>query len=243
MRFKVVISYDGSNFNGFQKQKSYRSVEEEIEKVLSKMHKHEVNIVGAGRTDKDVHAHGQVFHFDSDIKINALGVKKGMNALLPEDIYVKSVSEVDDEFHARYSAKSKTYLYKVNIGEYNPIEAKYVYQLNKDLDINKMLKASKLFLGEHDFYNFCAYQEKREKNYVRKIENINIESSSNYINIEITGNGFIRYMVRMIVAILIEIGLSRKDENFIKERLDSKEKNRSNYKVSGRGLYLKEIYY
>lgn len=243
MRFKVTVSYDGSGFNGFQKQINYRSVEEEIEKVLSKMHKHQIEITGAGRTDKDVHAFGQVFHFDSDLKITASGVKKGMNALLPDDIYVNDVEQVSEDFHARFHASKKIYEYKINTDEYNPLEVKYVYQLNKELDVNKMIKASKLFLGEHDFYNFCGYQEKKIKNYIRKIEDIEIIKEGNYVKIRITGNGFIRYMVRMIVAILIEIGLGRKDQTFIKERLDSKEKKRSNYKVTGAGLYLVRIYY
>ena len=239
----MTVSYDGSNFNGFQKQNNYRSVEQEINDVLTKMHKHEIKIVGAGRTDKEVHANGQVFHFDSDLTITPEGVKKGMNALLPKDIYIKNVEKVDENFHARFSAKAKTYEYKINCGEYNPLEVKYVYQLNRTLDIEKVIKASKLFLGEHDFYNFCGYQEDKIKSYVRIINDIVIEVINDYVFIKIIGNGFIRYMVRMIVAILIEIGLNKKDETFIKERLDSNEKKRSNYKVSGAGLYLVNIEY
>ena len=126
MRFKVIVSYDGSNFNGFQRQKEYRSVQEELEIALTKMHKHKVEIVGAGRTDKEVHALGQVFHFDSDIKIDSKGVKKGLNALLPSDIYVMKVEEVSEEFHARFSATSKLYRYKINIGEYDPLNVNYI---------------------------------------------------------------------------------------------------------------------
>jgi tRNA pseudouridine38-40 synthase len=243
MRFKVTICYDGSDFNGFQKQTNYRTVEEELEKVLTKMHKHEVKIVGAGRTDKGVHALNQVFHFDSDLKITNEGLKKGMNALLDKDIYIRKVEEVNEDFHARFSALEKTYEYKINIGEYNPLEKNYIYQLNRYLDVDRMIEASKLFLGEHNFYNFCGYQEKKIKNYVRKINELQIIKEDNYVKVIIRGNGFIRYMVRMIVAILIEIGLKRKDEIFIKERLDSEEKKRSNYKVDGNGLYLKDIRY
>lgn len=243
MRFKVTVSYDGSAFNGFQKQVKLRSVEEEINNVLTKMHKREVKIVGAGRTDKDVHALGQVFHFDSELKITCDGVKKGLNALLPSDVYVNKVESVNEDFHARFSAKSKVYRYKINTGEYNPLEVKYVYQLNRKLDVEKMISASKLFLGEHDFYNFCGYQEDKIKNYVRNIYSIDIKENNDYVVIDVKGNGFIRYMVRMIVAILVEIGLNKKDENFIKERLDSPEKKRSNYKVSGAGLYLVKIDY
>ena len=243
MRFKVVISYDGSNFNGFQRQNNYRSVQGEIEEVLTKIHKHKIEISAAGRTDKDVHALGQVFHFDSDINITAQGLKKGLNALLPKDIYVREVEVVDETFHSRFSALNKLYRYKINVGEYDPLNVDYIYQLNRKLDIDKMISASKLFLGEHDFYNFCGYQEDKIKNYIRCIDYINIETSNDIVVIDIKGNGFIRYMVRMIVAILIEIGLNKKDESFIKERLDANEKKRSNYKVTGAGLYLVKIEY
>ena len=243
MKYMAIVSYDGSNYNGFQRQKEYKSVEEEIETALLKLNKKSIRIIGAGRTDKDVHALGQVFHFECDLKITEEGLKKGINSHLPEDIYIKEVKKVDDEFHARYSAKSKLYRYKINTGEYNPIETNYVYQLNKKVDLDKMINASKLFLGEHDFYNFCGYQENRDKNFVRIIDSIKIKQEGDYVIIEIEGNGFIRYMVRMIVAILLEIGQGRKDESFIKERLDSNVKNRSNYKVPGCGLYLVKIDY
>lgn len=243
MRYKVCVSYDGTNFNGFQRQKNYRSVEEEIETVLEKINKEKIRIIGAGRTDKGVHAFGQVFHFECDLKISEEGLKRGMNSLLPQDIYITSVEKVDENFHARYSSVSKLYRYRINIGEYNPLEVNYVYQLNKKLDIDTMIKAANLFKGEHDFYNFCGYQENIEKNFVRIINSVEIRKDGEYVTIEIEGNGFIRYMVRMIVAILVEIGLGKKDENFIKERLDSTIKNRSNYKVPGNGLYLVRIDY
>lgn len=243
MKYKAIVSYNGTNFNGFQRQKDYRSVEEEIEFALEKMTKEKIRITGAGRTDKGVHALGQVFHFECNLKISEEGLKRGINSHLPEDIHIIEIKKVDESFHARYDAKSKIYRYKINTGEYNPIESNYVYQLSKRLDINKMIEASKLFIGEHDFYNFCGYQESIEKNFVRIISAIKITEEKDYVIIEIEGNGFIRYMVRMIVAILIEIALGKKDESFIKERLDSNIKNRSNYKVPGHGLYLVSIDY
>ena len=239
----AIAMYDGSNFNGFQRQKDYRSVEEEIEKVLEVINKKKIRIIGAGRTDKGVHALGQVFHFECDLDIATERLKKAMNSLLPADIYIKEVRFASEDFHARYSSKSKLYRYKINVGDYNPIEANYVYQFNRKVDLEKMKEASKLFLGEHDFYNFCGYQELIDKNFVRIINSLEITKDGDYVTIEIEGNGFIRYMVRMIVAILIEIGQGRKDESFIKERLDSQIKNRSNYKVPGNGLYLVKIDY
>lgn len=241
--FKVIVSYNGVNFNGYQKQSNLRSVQGEIEKVLSKIHHYEVKSFGAGRTDKGVHALGQVFNFESDLEMEAWKFEKAFNSLLPEDIYVKNVEEVDMSFHSRYSSKSKEYHYLVNLGEYNVLEKDYVLQLNKTVDVEKMREASKLFLGEHDFRNFCASEEEKVKDYIRIIESIEITKENNKVLFIFKGNGFLRYMVRMLVAILLEIGKGRKDVSFIEERLDSDKLNRSNYKVDSCGLYLVRVNY
>ena len=241
--FKVVVSYNGVNFNGYQKQNSLRSVQGEIEKVLNKIHHHDVKSFGAGRTDKGVHALGQVFNFESDLEMNASQFEKAFNSLLPDDIYVKNVEEVDMSFHARYSSKSKEYHYLVNLGDYNVLEKDYVLQLNKDVDVEKMKEASKLFLGKHDFKNFCASEEEKVKDYIRIIESIDITKENDKILFVFKGNGFLRYMVRMLVAILLEIGTGRKDVSFIEERLDNDKLNRSNYKVDSCGLYLIKVNY
>ena len=241
--FKVVVSYNGVNFNGYQKQSNLRSVQGEIEKVLSKVHRYDVKSFGAGRTDKGVHALGQVFNFESELNMGAKEYEKAFNSLLPSDIFVKSVEEVDLSFHSRYSARSKEYRYILSEGEYNVLEKDYVLQFNKKLDLEKMKEASKLFLGEHDFKNFCASEEEKVKDYIRVIDSIDIERVNNKITFVFKGNGFLRYMVRMIVAILIEIGKGRKDYSFIKERLDVKDLKRSNYKVDACGLYLVKVNY
>lgn len=241
--FKVVVSYNGVNFNGYQKQNSLRSVQGEIEKVLNKIHHHDVKSFGAGRTDKGVHALGQVFNFESDLEMNASQFEKAFNSLLPDDIYVKNVEEVDMSFHSRYSSKSKEYHYLVNLGDYNVLEKDYVLQLNKDVDVEKMKEASKLFLGKHDFKNFCASEEEKVKDYIRIIESIDITKENDKILFVFKGNGFLRYMVRMLVAILLEIGKGRKDVSFIEERLDNDKLSRSNYKVDSCGLYLIKVNY
>ena len=241
--FKVVVSYNGVNFNGYQKQNHLRSVQGEIEKVLSKIHHYEVKSFGAGRTDKYVHALGQVFNFESELNMGACEYEKAFNSLLPNDIYVKSVEEVPLSFHSRYSATGKEYHYILNEGEYNVLEKDYVFQLNKKLNLEKMKEASKLFLGEHDFRNFCACEEEKVKDYIRIINSIEIDRVDDKVSFIFKGNGFMRYMVRMIVAILIEIGKERKEVSFIKERLDVSELKRSNYKVDACGLYLVKVNY
>ena len=241
--YKVVISYNGVNFNGYQKQSNLRSVQGEIEKVLNKIHGYEVKSFGSGRTDKGVHALGQVFNFESELNMNSEQFKKAFNSLLPSDIYVEGIEEVPLSFHSRYSARSKEYHYILNEGQYNVLEKDYVFQFNKKLNLEKMKEASKLFLGEHDFRNFCASEEGKVKDYIRVINSIEIERVDNRITFVFKGNGFMRYMVRMIVAILVEIGKERKNISFIKERLDVGELKRSNYKVDACGLYLVKVNY
>ena len=241
--FKVNVSYNGVGFSGYQKQNGLRTVQGEIEKVLSKIHHYEVKSFGAGRTDKGVHALSQTFNFESSLDMNAHNYLKAFNSLLPDDIYVIDVEEVALDFHSRYSSKSKEYHYIVNTGTYNVLEKDYVLQLNKSLDVEKMIKASKLFLGEHDFKNFCASEDEKVKDYVRIIESIDILKEHNKIVFKFKGNGFLRYMVRMLVAILLEVGKGKKNEEFIKERLDSNKLNRSNYKVESCGLYLVKVNY
>ena len=241
--FKVVVSYNGVNFNGYQKQNNLRSVQGEIEKVLKQIHHYDVKSFGAGRTDKGVHALGQVFNFETELNMGAKEYEKAFNSLLPSDIYVKSVEEVDISFHSRYSNKGKEYHYLINVGEYNVLEKDYVLQFNRALAIDKMIEASKLFLGEHDFRNFCASEEEKVKDYIRTIDSIDITTNGDKILLVFKGNGFLRYMIRMIVGILVEIGKNRKDASFIKERLDSNKLNRSNYKVDACGLYLVKVNY
>lgn len=241
--YKVVISYNGVNFNGYQRQNNLRSVQGEIEKVLQKIHGYEVKSFGSGRTDKGVHALNQVFNFESNLNMKPDNFKKAFNSLLPDDIYVKSVKRVNNDFHSRYSCISKEYHYLVNTGEYDPLKKDYVLQFNKELDIEKMINASKLFLGEHDFRNFCASEEEKVKDYIRTIDKIEIVKKGKLITFKFIGDGFLRYMVRMIVGILMEIGKDRKDESFILDRLDKNELKRSNYKVNSCGLYLVKVNY
>ena len=143
MRYLITISYDGSKYYGFQRLNNEKSVQSELEKALSKINKSEVLLKGAGRTDRGVHAYDQKAHFDLDINITPNGLKKAINSLVKPYVYITDCKEVSDEFHARFSVVQKTYVYKINLGEYNPLLNDYVNQEFKDLDIDLMKKASK----------------------------------------------------------------------------------------------------
>ena len=242
-RIKCVVRYDGTNFLGFQIQKTGRTVQDELQKALSTINKKEMIIVGAGRTDARVHANGQVFHFDTDLKLSIVQWKLAINSLLPGDIHVTSVEKVDNDFHARYSAISKEYIYIINIDEYNPLEANYVYQFCHFMDVEKITRAAKLFEGKHDFRNFCANDEEETKNYIRTISSIELYTKDKKLHIIFNGDGFLRYMVRTIVGTLIEVGMGRQDEKYIINKLKAEEHELVPYRAPGQGLYLEEVEY
>ena len=243
MRYLITFSYDGTNFHGFEKQTLYRSVQEEMEKVLKYINNNQdTKIVASGRTDKGVHAKMQTGHIDIDVDITEYKLKRAMNSLLPSDIHVISTKVVNDDFHARYMTLEKTYEYKLNMGEFNPIERNYVYQFNKKLDIVKMQKAIKYFVGVHDFRAFTQTKEKRN-NYTREIYDAYIELSDDIITFTFRGNGFIKYQIRNMVGLLIEIGLGKKEIASVVSILESKNRDNHFRTAHPEGLYLKEVRY
>lgn len=243
MRVMITFSYDGTNFHGFERQIGYRTIQEEIENVLRYIN-NDINtfIVASGRTDKGVHAKKQICHVDINVSITEYKLKRAMNSLLPNDIHVISTKVVDDSFHARYMVKEKVYEYKLNMGEFNPIERNYIYQFNRKLDICKMQDAIKYFIGIHDFKAFTPNKDKRN-NYIREIYDAKITLENDIMTFTFRGNGFIKYQIRNMVGLLIEIGLNKKDVNSVLKILDSK--NRSNqFRTSHpEGLYLIDVKY
>ena len=245
MRYLAVVSYRGTGFCGWQKQTVSKlpSIEVTIEDVMSRILSSETKIYGSGRTDAGVHALGQTFHFDSNKDLDVNKFAHSLNELLPKDIRILSVEKVSDDFHARFNAKSKTYLYKIrNKKVGNPFSSDLEYTLGQKLDVEKMVEASKLFVGEHNFQNFTSKEEDEQK-FSRNIWEIDIKSEKDNIEILLKGNGFMRYMVRMIVGNLIQVGLGKKTSLDIKKALENKERKPSSYKAPAYGLYLKEVEY
>ena len=219
MRYLITVSYDGTLFAGYQKQPKQRTVQGEIEKALKEISGgKKIDIHASGRTDAGVHAINQKIHFDLDTKITIEKLAKGINSLLPEDIFVKKVEEVSDDFHARFSAIGKEYMYILNVGEYNPLERNYVYQHNKKLDVVEMERAMKYFEGTHNFKSFTKSDDEKD-DYVRTISQTNLirdPKDLNKITLIFVGTGFLRYMVRNMVGLLIEVGEGkRKSEEII----------------------------
>lgn len=242
-KVKCVVSYDGSHYHGWQIQPFQSSIQQVIESALSKIHKHEVKIYGAGRTDKGVSAIGQVFHFDSELNMTSDQYYKAINALLPADIYVRQVNFENDDFHARFSARGKWYRYSVNCGEYNPLEVNYCLQLNQTLDIEKMRLAGQILVGQHDFTAFNATPLDEISDQVRTITKIAITRQDDKVILDFEGDGFLRYMVRMLTQTLIEVGLGKLSVDQVKSLLDSCDKNAHSYLAKASGLTLMAVIY
>lgn len=241
MRYKVTVQYDGTNFYGFQTQDNLRTVQQEIEQVLLIICKKKINIHSSGRTDSGVHALGQVFHFDTEIVMQEWQMKNAINSRLPRDIYIKQVNIVDDNFHSRYSAHKKTYKYIINLDEYNPLNQNYCYYYKYPLDISKMIEASKIFIGEHDFKSFT--KNHIIENTVRTIYDISFDITDNVVSIYFTGNGFLHNMIRIIVAMLIEVGNNRLTYNELENILKQKNRKLAPKLAPANGLYLVSVEY
>ena len=243
MRYLITFSYDGTNFNGFESQLGYRTIEEEINKTLRYINNsNQTNIVASGRTDKGVHANCQKGHVDISVNITEYKLKRAMNSLLPDDIHVSDVKIVDSNFHARYMVKEKVYKYLLNIGEYNPCERNYVYQFNKKLDIEAMQDAIKDFIGIHNFKSFTPNKDKRG-NYERQIMDAYIKTHDNILEFVFIGKGFIKYQVRNMVGLLIQIGLHKKDKDSVSFVLKNKDRSQGFRTAHPEGLYLEDVKY
>lgn len=239
MKYVITMSYDGSKFLGFQREKSGPSVQDVIEKALTKIDKENVFINGAGRTDRGVHALGQTASFELKHAIEPERVKNALNSLVGPYICIKDCKEVPIDFHARFSVKRKKYTYKINLGAYNPIMADYVYQCPYKLDLHTMKKCSKLFLGVHDFRNFVSGDR---KNYDAIIYSIKFKKIGSILEISFVGKSFYRYMVRNIVGALIEVGRGKEGIKTVNEMLALSIK-KTLYTAPSCGLYLDFIEY
>lgn len=243
MKFKCTVAYDGTYFIGWQRQPKGRSVEGEIEKALHLIAKTPIDAVGSGRTDAQVHALGQVFHFESQLPMDSDAWKRALNALLPKDIRIVRVEEVASDFHARFHASSKRYQYIIHTGMYDVMQRHAMLQLNKPLDIHAMRNVIDVFVGTHDFTSFNATELAIIKNQVRTITRFELETHGQKILIHIEGSGFLRYMVRMLVAVLIEVGLGKLTKDQCVTLLEAKDKTVFTKNVPAHGLYLMEVTY
>lgn len=239
MKYLASIAYDGSHFYGFQRLNDLCTVQKEFEAALSKINKAPVTVKGAGRTDRGVHANDQKVAFILEQNVPVDGLKEALNSLLKPYIYVKDVRIVNEDFHPRHDVLKKRYVYKINIGDFNPLYTDYVCQLEYHLDINKMKEVAKLYLGVHDFHNFVSGER---EDYTCIIYDIKFEINDNILNIIFEGKSFYRYMIRNLVGAMIEVGRGKIEVEQVKKMINSN-LELTTYTASPQGLYLDKIWY
>ena len=242
-RIVLGIEYDGTKYFGWQKQENLLTVQETVEKALSLIANHKVQVICAGRTDVGVHALGQVVHFDTEVIRPEVAWVLGTNTKLPGDIRVHWVKEVAGDFNARFSALARTYRYLIHIGKVYPALLRHrVAWLRHDLDIDLMQEAAQYLIGEHDFSSFrgIGCQSRSTQRYVEKIT---LTRETTLITITIKANAFLRHMVRNIIGALVDVGLRKKPPFWIQEVLLAKNRNLAGVTMPPQGLYLVAVKY
>ena len=242
--FKILIEYDGTNYHGWQKQKSDRTIQGEIERALTKMAVENVAVTGSGRTDAGVHALCQVANFKCSAKIEPEAFLKGINSLVDKDIVIKECTRVDEDFHARYDAKSKIYYYKIlNRSSRSALFKNYSWHIPKKLDTKAMNSAIGHIIGEHNFKAFEGAGSPRY-NTVRSVINASIlRRDDDFIIFKIEANGFLRFMVRNITGTLVDVGLGKITTDDFIRILISKDRNIAGITAPPQGLFLKKVKY
>ncbi|MFN0141720.1 MAG: tRNA pseudouridine(38-40) synthase TruA [Pyrinomonadaceae bacterium] len=250
MNFKLLIQYDGTDFHGWQVQENDRTIQGELERVIGMLVDADVSVIGSGRTDAGVHAEGQVanVHIPGN-KFTPEKLRHAINGNLWRDIRVMRVEKAPDDFHARFSAKSKTYLYRVvNAPVMSPFWRRFAHHESRPLDVGRMNEAARLFLGEHDWTAFASARSDGESR-VRNITDFTVEShweknaDAQMIEFRITAKGFLRYMVRSIVGTLIEVGLGQKTSDTIQTAIVTGSRNLAGKTASAQGLALLKVEY
>lgn len=240
---KLVIEYDGKDFNGWQKQPNKLNIQGEIESVIENITKEKIELIASGRTDAGVHAIGQVANFKTNSSINIDKIPIAINSQIKNSIRIKSAEEVDERFHSRYNCKRKTYRYIIDNSKYgSAIFRNYTYHLPIKLDVQEMKNAIKYFEGEHDFKAFKS-SGTSSKSSVRTIYEAKIKEENENIIIELTGNGFLYNMVRIISGTLVEVGLGKIKASDIPEIIEKGDRQKAGKTLPPQGLFLVKVEY
>jgi tRNA pseudouridine38-40 synthase len=241
---KLLIGFDGTRYEGWQSQLKGNTVQEALEKALERVVGQKTNLISSSRTDSGVHALGMAAHFKTASVLPDPKLKAALNYYLPKDILVHSAKTVGPEFHARYKAKSKLYRYDIWCGRTRPLfEAPYVYWYPNKLDAALMKKAARHFVGRHDFTAFTDRGVDDKKTTVRTIKRVTVQKKGVRIRIEVTGDGFLRHMVRILVGTLMEAGKKKLHPSDIPAIILSKDRKKAGPTAKAQGLTLVKVSY
>ena len=242
--YRLTLSYDGSRYNGWQKQGNTKNtIQEKLETLLSRLIGEEVEVNGSGRTDAGVHAMGQVASFRTTAEQDCGTLLRDIRRYLPEDIGAIALEPAEPRFHARLNATGKTYVYRVWTEECpNVFERKFLYTVTEPLDLAAMEQAAKHLIGTHDFMSFCA-NKRMKKSTVRTITALKIEKLGSELRFSVSGDGFLYNMVRILVGTLLEVGMGKRSPETLPALLEAKDRSQAGYLVPPHGLRLETVYY
>ncbi len=244
MNIKMEIAYDGSRYEGWQRQtRTEQTIQGKIEQAFLKVTGEAVDCIGSGRTDGGVHAMAQVANVHVKGSYDLISLKDALNEVLPDDISINKIEIGDERFHSRFSAKSKVYEYAIRISkEKDVFRRKYVWQLGHELDVEAMMAASLHFIGTHDFKSFCG-NKKMKKSTVRTIYSIQFSKHHGELRIRFEGDGFLQNMIRILVGTLVEVGEGKRKISSIPKVLEAKDREKAGFTAPPEGLTLVEVKY
>lgn len=243
MRYRLDISYDGANYYGFQVQPNKDTIQARLEHAFEVVYREHIDIVASGRTDAGVSAISQVCHFDTELTVDIRRDVGHLNSLLPKDIRIHSIMEASPNFHARKGAKQKTYMYYFYVGKTVPVYERIATNIGYGLNLDSMIEACKYIKGEHDFTSFCA-SNTAIKDKTRYVYDLNIVAlEDNLYKMEITGNGFLYNMVRIIMGTLVAVGMGKISPSDIQKIIESRDRGLAGKTMPAKGLYLKKVVY
>jgi len=242
--FKMIVEYDGTAYCGWQRQENGLSIQQALEEAIELITGEKVSVIGSGRTDAGVHALNQVAHFKSNSTLPLDNIYRGLNSVLPDDIVIKEMKEVPEDFHALRDVKSKIYVYKICNQRLRPaLGRNYFWHVRYPLNMEFMREATKYIIGTHDFSSFCAANT-QVKDRVRTILDIDIrKNEEGIIEVDVVAHGFLKYMVRNIVGTLVEIGRGKWEPEEMKRILESKDRKIAGATAPAYALFLKEVKY
>lgn len=242
--YRFLLEYDGTRYNGWQRLGSTdNTIQAKLEAVLSRLAGQDVQVIGAGRTDAGVHAHGQVANAHFKTGLSEDEIKAYANHYLPDDIRILRTEIVPERFHSRYNASEKVYRYYVGTGEKAPVfQRRYQYQFGEKPDLAAMQKAASLLCGTHDFQSFCANKHMK-KSSVRSLYEIEMteDKDAGRICFCYRGNGFLYYMVRILTGTLLEVGMGKREAASMPELLHACDRAKAGFTVPPQGLFLDEV--
>lgn len=242
-RIAITLGYVGTAYDGWQRQPGRDTVQERVEKAVESLTLERSSVTASGRTDAGVHAIGQVAHFDTSTAIPAKNFVRGLNRFLPRDIRVTSAVETDEGFHARYDAHEKTYRYVIHLsGSESALRWDRAWRIDGELDVESMRRAAACLVGEHDFASFMSTGADT-KTTVRRVTRVSVERNGDEVWLEFAANGFLYNMVRLMTAVLVDVGLGKRPPDDVEKILEARSKHAVTFVAPACGLYLVSVEY